>query len=145
MQALTRSELLAAFRALLARGATIRQAEAKLRVPRSTLERWAQQAQLPRRRRSASRLSPDKQREVRRRIRRGESAYRIAREVPVSTRTAWKWREYFPLLRGAIERSKTPLPCAKWWCTGCGHWIELTICVFCQRHKPPGQGKRPRS
>jgi hypothetical protein len=145
LQTLALAERLSALRRLLARGSTIRQAEAKLRTPRSTLSRWAQKAKLPRRRRNVSRLSPEKQREVRRRIRLGESAYQIAREVPVSTRTAWKWREYFPRLREVIERSKTPLPCEKWRCPEGGELLKVTYCLEHKCHKPPGQGKRPRS
>jgi DNA-binding NarL/FixJ family response regulator len=141
LKGLIARERIAALRRLLARGETLRQAEKKLRVPRSTLGRWAKSKNLPRRGRG---LSPEKQREVKRRLARGQSLYQIAREVPVSTQTAWHHRQV-QLFRELIRRSNTPLPCRPWRCPGGGELLNVSYCILHGRHRPPGTAKRPRS
>lgn len=142
MQGLRLREQVSRLRALLACGATIRQAEAELGVPRSTLYDLATRHKLQRRRAG---LSPEKQRDIKRRLAKGQSLYRIAREVPVSTRTAWRWREYFPRIRDLMERARTPLPCKPWRCPGGGELLKVSYCIAHHYHKPARTSKRPRS
>jgi predicted DNA-binding transcriptional regulator AlpA len=120
-----------AMRRMLARGATIRQAEARLQTPRSTLGRLAKRHKLPRRRRM---LSGEKAAAVRRLMGRGLGGRRISDEAGVSRSTVWRHQQRAGLVR--LKSLTAPLPCKPWRCPGCGGLLNLSICITCNFRKP---------
>jgi predicted Zn-ribbon and HTH transcriptional regulator len=137
---LVAADTLAALRALIARGATLRQAADRLQKPRSTLGRLARRENLALRPRG---LSPEKRALVQRLAGSGLGGRRLAQQAEVSRRTAWRYQQ-LAKFRALLKRANTPLPCKPWRCSKCGALINLTICVACGTRKAPKAAK-PRS
>ncbi len=135
-------ELLNRLSALLARGATIRQAAASLARPKTTLHRLAQRHHLPRRRLG---LPAATERRLKTTItalaRRGvHSVRKIAREAGVSERAvARRLIERFRKLVGDNRYRK----CTPWRCR-CGLLLEIRECVACGQVKPARVPRRKR-
>jgi hypothetical protein len=134
LTALTTQDLVSRLRELLARGATLRQAEAKLKTPKSTLGRLAQQHNLPRN--PPPGLPPEKQAKVRRLVGKGAGIREIAEQAEVSLRTAWLYRQ-LTKFRSLMCRSQTPHPCRPWRCPVGGELLNVTICIAHGTRKPP--------
>jgi hypothetical protein len=124
----------------MAKGATFRQAERQLGVPRTTLHRLAARHDLARRR---SGLSPEKRRRLKQALVRCQSSHQVAAAAGVSRRTAWL-HMVLGGLRRLQERSNTPIPCTPWRCPVGGELVNRTICIAHGTRKPPSVRKSPR-
>jgi transposase len=138
---LVAAEVLAKFRALVARGASLRSAAAELKRPRSTLYDLARRAKLPLKRRG---LSRDQRAELTRALNRGLSERQASQRTGISRSTIWRHKLYFARLRDVQARASEPRPCTPWRCPRCGALLKLTICVADGARRPPKRAK-PRS
>lgn len=129
MEEVTARDVVARLRGLLAQGRTIRQAALELKLPKSTVGRWAQRHHLPRRRRG---LTPEKRREVQTSLHLGRTIYATARLAGVSTETVY--RMIVDRLHSVIHGGSRP--CKPWRCPQCGAMVKVTPCVACGTHKP---------
>jgi len=137
MQAVDRERYLTRLRQLVAAGASLRAAAAALVRPKTTVQRWAKRAGIAGRQ---TRLSKETRASIDRRLRQGQTIYRVAQTVGVSTETVW--RRYMKRLREVLGVG--PLPCAEWRCPECGAKLNVNRCVLDGTRKP-AKTKTPRS
>ena len=138
MVAAEREQYLARLRQLVAAGASLRAAARQLRRPKTTVQEWAKAAGVAG---QATRLSSERRAEIGRRLRQGQTIYRVAKAVGVSTRTVW--RRYLQQLRRLIGGEY--LPTREWRCPACGALVNTTRCVADGTPKPaPKRAKTAR-
>jgi len=112
-------------RAVLARGATLKQAAAQL--PELDGSQWrayrlAAKHNLPRRRRS---LPREKARLIEKELRRARLTINaLAKLAKVSPMTVWR--------KKIARDGPGPRPCRPYWCRGCGKRVNLRPCQICR-------------
>jgi hypothetical protein len=136
-------QVLASLRRMVADGSTFAACSQRLKRPLRTLYDLARRHGIARR---PAKLSPEKDRAIRRRLARGRGWRQTMRETGCGSSSIARRKKaaaYHAALREQL--AVVALPTSAWRCPGCGATLKLDRCLKCQTVRPRSRPTKGRT